>query len=493
MKKLLWLFLLSGAALGQGFFYSLPQPYPNTTITVCPLGAVRPCPSPSSIFNDSALTSPVTNPSNIGPGGQFGFFAASGQYTVQMGSPTNQTFNISLGGGGATVSPLTTKGDLFGFSTVNARIPVGANTFVLTADSTQALGLKWAAPAGASFPINLPDGLVSAPQLSSATNPTDGFYIAAARPNWIFEVSGTQMFALRGTIAGGARAFAFGASTQPCWASSNTLDANDSANCDTYLARASLNALNLGSSASAVDGQLNTGTVKLSTALILPDGSLGNSSIYWNNDGPGQGFYNAGGVNQVKLWGDNGGLGSNIWGWTGQGNSTSGLFVDIGAYIGIGEDIAGTCLACFVSNNGVPASITGLLLKQQGTTTPGDLGLGTITPLLWASATNCTAAGTAANPSVVNCVAAPDGVVYCDVASSAGTCTVNTTAVGTNSDITLTSTASANTRLSKTCNTAPSVVPAIPIASISNGVSFTINVETGITNGFCYFYHIVNK
>jgi hypothetical protein len=43
--------------------------------------------------------------------------------------------------------PLTTKGDLFGFSTTNARIPVGANDTVLTADSTQALGVKWAAAA----------------------------------------------------------------------------------------------------------------------------------------------------------------------------------------------------------------------------------------------------------------------------------------------------------------------------------------------------------
>lgn len=40
-------------------------------------------------------------------------------------------------------SPLTTKGDLYGFSTVNARVPVGANGSLLTADSTQSLGLNW--------------------------------------------------------------------------------------------------------------------------------------------------------------------------------------------------------------------------------------------------------------------------------------------------------------------------------------------------------------
>lgn len=46
--------------------------------------------------------------------------------------------------------PLTTKGDLFGFDTANARVPIGSNGTVLTADSTQALGLKWAAPASGS-------------------------------------------------------------------------------------------------------------------------------------------------------------------------------------------------------------------------------------------------------------------------------------------------------------------------------------------------------
>lgn len=42
-------------------------------------------------------------------------------------------------------SPLTTKGDLYGHSTVDARIPVGADGTLLTADSTQTLGLAWKA------------------------------------------------------------------------------------------------------------------------------------------------------------------------------------------------------------------------------------------------------------------------------------------------------------------------------------------------------------
>lgn len=51
--------------------------------------------------------------------------------------------------------PLTTKGDLFGYDTAANRIPIGSNNQVLTADSTQALGLKWAAPAGSTPSFSL--------------------------------------------------------------------------------------------------------------------------------------------------------------------------------------------------------------------------------------------------------------------------------------------------------------------------------------------------
>lgn len=47
-----------------------------------------------------------------------------------------------------TSSPLTTKGDVYTYSTTNDRLPVGANGTVLTADSSTATGLKWAAVTG---------------------------------------------------------------------------------------------------------------------------------------------------------------------------------------------------------------------------------------------------------------------------------------------------------------------------------------------------------
>lgn len=73
--------------------------------------------------------------------GAFGIFESTGDagnlaYVRLFGS-------VVLSAGGST-SPLTTKGDLYGYSTADARIPVGSNGRVLTADSAQSLGLKWA-------------------------------------------------------------------------------------------------------------------------------------------------------------------------------------------------------------------------------------------------------------------------------------------------------------------------------------------------------------
>lgn len=67
-------------------------------------------------------------------------------------------------------SPLTTKGDLYGFSSTNDRVPVGTDGQVLTADSTQALGVKW--DTGASAGVSSLDSITGAVSLVAGSNVT---------------------------------------------------------------------------------------------------------------------------------------------------------------------------------------------------------------------------------------------------------------------------------------------------------------------------------
>lgn len=59
------------------------------------------------------------------------------------------------GGSGAT-SPLTTKGDIWGYTSADARIPVGTDGQILSADSSQSSGVKWASIVQHKVFINFP-------------------------------------------------------------------------------------------------------------------------------------------------------------------------------------------------------------------------------------------------------------------------------------------------------------------------------------------------
>ena len=88
--------------------------------------------SPATIPSDVTFTLPSTN--------------GTADYVLKTDGAGATSWVAQTGGG--TTSPLTTKGDVYVFGTVNDRLPIGTDTYVLTADSAQALGVKWAAASG---------------------------------------------------------------------------------------------------------------------------------------------------------------------------------------------------------------------------------------------------------------------------------------------------------------------------------------------------------
>ena len=93
--------------------------------------------------------------------------------------------------------PLTTKGDLLTFTTVDARLGVGADGTVLTADSAEASGLKWSSPSSGSMT------LLATGTLSGASTTISS--ISGSYKNLVFYVRdflGANTSALRGQFNG---------------------------------------------------------------------------------------------------------------------------------------------------------------------------------------------------------------------------------------------------------------------------------------------------
>jgi hypothetical protein len=69
---------------------------------------------------------------------------AEGMVSYRTDSHVFEIYNGSAWVSAGISSPLTTKGDIWGYNTTNARIPVGTDGQLLKADSTNALGVSWA-------------------------------------------------------------------------------------------------------------------------------------------------------------------------------------------------------------------------------------------------------------------------------------------------------------------------------------------------------------
>lgn len=79
-------------------------------------------------------------------------------------------------GADSLTSPLTTKGDLWGYDTSDARVPVGANGYLLAADSTDAQGVVWRDPQATGHYELLMDGSSPPAPLEDGSG-TDWLYV----------------------------------------------------------------------------------------------------------------------------------------------------------------------------------------------------------------------------------------------------------------------------------------------------------------------------
>ena len=133
--------------------------------------------------------------------------ALSGVLAEGMVSYLQDTNAVEVYNGSAWVglaadqTPLTTKGDLFTFTTVDARLGVGANGTVLTADSAEATGLKWAASSSGSM-TQLATGSFSGTNLQLASISTDYKDLRLVIQDWYMATDNNLFIQLNNVTSG---------------------------------------------------------------------------------------------------------------------------------------------------------------------------------------------------------------------------------------------------------------------------------------------------
>jgi len=125
--------------------------------------------------------------------------------TITSGTWTGTTIAIANGGTGQTtqtaafnaLDPLTTKGDIIVNDGTNSiRVAVGTNNQVLTADSAQASGVKWATPGASADPLGTLDMVDDFPPIGAITG-------QIGQLGWLETSAGTAATTLRKTGVAG--------------------------------------------------------------------------------------------------------------------------------------------------------------------------------------------------------------------------------------------------------------------------------------------------
>lgn len=170
----------------------------------------------SGANSDITSLSGLTTPLSVAQGGTgsgtaggartaLGAAASGANSDITSLSALSTPLSIAQGGTGAATAqaafnaldPLTTKGDLITNDGTNSvRLPVGTNGQVLTADSAEASGMKWAAASGGSTdPLTVMDIIEDFPASQALTG--------MGTHGWLVGVSGTAATVLRKTGVAG--------------------------------------------------------------------------------------------------------------------------------------------------------------------------------------------------------------------------------------------------------------------------------------------------
>lgn len=119
---------------------TLPVAKISGLATVAITGSYNDLTSKPLIPADISMQPYLLTTSSIGALPNSSALIAGTNVTFDTSTPNQLKINATGGGGS---SPLTTKGDIFGFDTADARIPVGADGYVLAANSLATLGVNW--------------------------------------------------------------------------------------------------------------------------------------------------------------------------------------------------------------------------------------------------------------------------------------------------------------------------------------------------------------